>query len=402
MKSKEFCFLSVIFILLFSVSSAQKLDSKSYHTIRTTLMNSANKFEKEESGRVVFLGGSITHNSGWRDSVCNFIQQKFPGAEFDFINAGVPSMGSTPGAFRFKNDVLKNGKVDLLFLEAAVNDDTNQMESVEIMRAMEGIVRHAKLANPLCDIVIMHFVDPGKIEDYRNGKIPGVIQLHEKVAEHYNVSTINLAKEVTERISAGEFTWENDFKDLHPSPFGQNIYARSMKQFLQNALKSDISNEQLVAVKMPAPLDKYSYSNGVLIEPNPPKSIKGWEMVENWNPADGKGTRTNYVNVPMLVGDYPGKIIKFQFEGNAVGIAVAAGPDAGIIEYSVDSSDWKKQDLFTRWSSGLYLPWFYTLDSGLKSGKHTMQIRLTGEKNTESTGNKCVIRYFYFNAHEQE
>ena len=144
-------------------------------------------------------------------------------------------MGSTPGAFRFKNDVLKNGKVDLLFLEAAVNDDTNQMESVEIMRAMEGIVRQAKLANPLCDIVIMHFVDPGKIEDYRNGKIPGVIQLHEKVAEHYNVSTINLAKEVTERITAGEFTWENDFKDLHPSPFGQNIYAQSIKQFLQNA-----------------------------------------------------------------------------------------------------------------------------------------------------------------------
>lgn len=399
---KKIILFCVIFLMEVHFSMGQKPDSENYHIIRGSLANSTLKFEKEKSGRVVFLGGSITHNSGWRDSVCNFIQHKFPETKFDFINAGVPSMGSTPGAFRFKNDVLKNGKVDLLFLEAAVNDDTNQMESVEIMRAMEGIVRHAKLANPLCDIVIMHFVDPGKIEDYRNGKIPGVIQLHEKVAEHYNVSTINLAKEVTERINAGEFTWENDFKDLHPSPFGQNIYAHSMKQFLKNALKSDISNEQLKAVKMPAPLDKYSYSNGVLLEPNPPKSIKGWEMVENWNPADGKGTRNNYVNVPMLGGDYPGKIIKFQFEGNAVGIAIAAGPDAGIIEYSVDNSDWKKQDLFTRWSSGLHLPWFYTLDSGLKSGKHTMQIRLTGEKNTESTGNKCVIRYFYFNAHEQE
>ena len=38
-------------------------------------------------------------------------------------------------------------------------------------------------------------------------------------------------------------------------------------------------------------------------------------MVKNWNPADGKGTRANYVNVPMLVGEYPGKIIKFQFKG---------------------------------------------------------------------------------------
>ena len=388
-----------IFIMAVNLAMSQKLDSKNYHTIRGSLKNSSQKFEKEKVGRVVFLGGSITYNHGWRDSVCNFLQQKFPETKFDFINAGVPSMGSTPGAFRFENDVLKNGKVDLLFLEAAVNDDTNQMAPTEISRAMEGIIRHAKLANPLCDIVIMHFVDPGKMVDYRNGKIPAVIQLHEKVAEHYNVSTINLAKEVTERIDAGEFTWENDFKDLHPSPFGQNIYAQSINQFLKIALKSDVPEKPAGGV-MPEPLDKYSYSNGVLVEPNPPKPIKGWEMVENWNPADGKGTRANYVNVPMLVGDYPGKILKFQFKGNAVGIAVAAGPDAGIIEYSIDESDWKKMDLFTQWSKNLYLPWFYTLGSGLKSGKHTLQIRLTDEKNTESIGNKCVLRYFYFNAPE--
>jgi len=246
----------------------------------------------------------------------------------------------------------------------------------------------------------MHFVDPGKMVDYRNGKIPAVIQLHEKVAEHYNISTINLAKEVTERINAGEFDWENDFKDLHPSPFGQNIYAQSIKQFLQNALKSDKSDIQLSADEIPEPLDKYSYSKGILVEPNPPKPIKGWKMVENWNPGDGQGTRDNYVNVPMLVGEYPGKIIKFQFKGNALGIAVAAGPDAGIIEYSIDESDWKKQDLFTQWSKNLHLPWFYTLGSGLKSGKHTLQLRLTDEKNTESAGNKCVLRYFYFNGTE--
>ncbi len=390
----------VIFLLLtisFSILKGQNLEPVNYQSYRGSLKNSAQKFEKEKLGRVVFLGGSITYNNGWRDSVCNFIQQEFPGTKFDFINAGVPSMGSTPGAFRFENDVLKNGKVDLLFLEAALNDETNSMAPTEISRAMEGIVRHTKSANPQCDIIIMHFADPGKIENYRNGKIPEVIQLHEKVAEHYNISTINLAKEVTERIKAGEFDWEDDFKDLHPSPFGQNIYYQSIKQFLQNALKSDKLNEQFVTGELPEPLDKYSYENGILVEPNPPKPIKGWELVKNWKPEDGTGTRDNYVNVPMLVGNYPGKIIKFQFKGNAVGIAVAAGPDAGIIEYSIDGSDWQKQDLFTPWSKDLYLPWFFTLGSGLKSGKHTLQIRLTNEKNPGSTANKCVLRYFYFN-----
>ena len=388
-------FLLMTFLALFS--NAQKLDSKNYHTIRGSLNNSSLKFEKEKKGRVVFLGGSITYNYGWRDSVCNFLQQKFPNTEFEFINAGIPSMGSTPGAFRFERDVLKNGKVDLLFVEAAVNDDTNKTPPKEIIRGMEGIVRHAKTANPLCDIVMMHFVDPEKMEDYRNGKIPEVIQLHEKVAEHYNISTINLAKEVTERINALEFNWENDFKDLHPSPFGQNIYFQSMKQFLANCFNSvDFDGKQDVT-EMPAPLDKFSYSKGILVEPNPPKAIKGWEFVENWRPENNKGKRSNYVDVPMLVGEYPGKIVKFQFKGNAVGIAVAAGPDAGIIEYSVDNSDWKKKDLFTDWSENLYLPWFYTLDSGLKNGKHTLQIRLTDEKNPKGTGTKCIIRYFYFN-----
>ena len=400
MKYKLRLILFFLLTITMLISNGQKLDSKNYHTFRGSLKNSAQIFEREKAGRIVFLGGSITFGNGWRDSVCNFIQKEFSETKFDFINAGIPSMGSTPGAFRFEKDVLKNGKVDLLFLEAAVNDDTNSMAPTEIMRAMEGIVRHAKRANPLSDVVIMHFVDPGKMVDYRNGKVPEVIQFHEKVAEHYNVSTINLAKEVTERIEAGEFDWESDFKDLHPSPFGQHIYFQSIKQFLQNALKTDNSKEQSVAFKKPDPIDKSAYSKGILVEPNPPKPIKGWKMIENWKPENGAGTRDNYVNVPMLVGEYPGKIIKSQFKGNAVGIAVAAGPDAGIIEFSIDNSEWQKQDLFTHWSKDLYLPWFYTLGSGLKSGKHTLQIRLTDEKKAESTGNKCVLRYFYFNESE--
>ncbi len=389
---------SLLFLVLavFVLSSnAQRVESENYFSFRSGLQNSFQKFENEKKGRVVFLGGSITYNPGWRDSVCNFIQQKFPATQFDFINAGIPSMGSTPGAFRFERDVLKNGPVDLLFLEAAVNDDTNRRTKEEIVRGMEGIVRHAKRENPACDIVIMHFVDPGKMEDYRTGKVPEVIQIHDQVAEHYHISSINLTKEVTERIDAGEFTWEHDFKDLHPSPFGQQIYFNSIKTFLDKADKIESLNESGILIH--EPINVFNYENGILVEPGPQKKIKGWEMAQNWSPEVGKQTRANFVHVPMLVGEYPGKIIKFGFRGNAVGIAVAAGPDAGIIEYSIDNSEWEKLDLFTPWSNNLYLPWYYTLASGLKGKKHILQIRLTNEKNPESKGNKCIIRYFYLN-----
>lgn len=390
-------FFIFAFIGLSAVTFAQNLDANDFHMHRRSLKNSFLKFQMEKKGRVVFLGGSITHNPGWRDSVCVYLQQKFPETEFDFISAGIPSMGSTPGAFRFTRDVLAHGAVDLLFEEAAVNDDTNQRTPVEITRGMEGIVRHAFQSNPACDIVIMHFVDPGKMDDYRAGKVPEVIQLHEAVATHYNISTMNLAEEVTERIDAGEFDWEHDFKNLHPSPFGQNIYYQSMKIFLENEYGKHYAGDDIEPVEMPLPIDPNCYDNGVLVNPNPPKTIKGWKMIENWQPADGKSTRANYVNVPMLEGNFPGEIIKFHFKGNAVGIAVAAGPDAGIIEYSIDNKPWKKQDLFTKWSEGLHLPWYYTLGTGLKSRRHTMQIRLSEGKNEKSTGNVCRIRYFYFN-----
>lgn len=376
----------------------QGLNPADFHVHREPLKNSFLKFRNEKKGRVVFLGGSITHNPGWRDSVCNYLEEKFPETEFDFINAGIPSMGSTPGAFRFERDVLKNGPVDLLFEEAAVNDKTNDRTNDEIIRGMEGIVRHARLANPACDIVIMHFVDPGKMKDYRTGKIPEVIGLHEKVAEHYHIPTIHLAKEVAARIDAGEFDWENDFKNLHPSPFGQGVYARSIIRFLDDEFSRIDRESEATERALPAAIDQLSYINGKLVEPNPPRPIKGWTMVANWNPGDGKGTRKNYVDVPMLVGEYPGKIIKFEFKGTAVGIAVASGPDAGIIEYSVDDRPWQKLDLYKRWSKNLHLPWFFTLESGLKDRNHMLQIRMTDEKNPESTGHKCVLRYFYFNA----
>lgn len=387
------------FLVFISVNNAvsQNLDAAAFHNHRRTLSNIFAKFENEKTGRVAFLGGSITYNSGWRDSVSIFLQNQFSETTFDFINAGVPSMGSTPGAFRFEKDVLKNGPVDLLFLEAAVNDQVNKAQPLEITRAMEGIVRHAKRANPACEVVIMYFVDPEKMKDYRMGQVPEVIQLHEKVADYYGISTINLAKEVTQRIDAGEFDWENDFKDLHPSPFGQQVYYQSIRQFIDWELKNRIAGIKTEPGVLPACIDEYCYSKGVLIEPNPPKKIKGWTMVNQWKPSDEKSTRNNFVDVPMLVGEYPGKIIKFQFKGNAVGIAVAAGPDAGVIEYSIDESEWEKLDLFTPWSKNLHLPWFYTLGTGLKNRKHTLQIRSVKEKNQESTGSKCVIRYFYVN-----
>jgi lysophospholipase L1-like esterase len=386
------------FVKYYAELPDELLNSENYHNQRNGIRNSFLKFQQKKKGRVAFLGGSITYNGGWRDSICNYLQKRFPETEFEFIAAGIPSMGTTPGAFRLERDVLAGGPVDLLFEEAAVNDATNGRSSQEQIRAMEGIVRHVRNENPATDIVIMHFVDPQKMETYRSGQVPEVIQNHEKVAAYYNIPTINLAKEVTDRIDEGEFTWEDDFKNLHPSPFGQQVYFHSMKTFLESAWTGTIAEDDTIETyPQPEPIDAANYDNGKLILAKNTKLNQGWNLVENWKPEDGKGTRANYVNVPMLVGQVEGSALEFKFNGNAVGIAVAAGPDAGVIEYRIDEANWQKQDLFTKWSSNLHLPWYYTLAAGLADGEHSLQIRITGEKNPLSMGHVCRIRYFYIN-----
>jgi lysophospholipase L1-like esterase len=395
---KRYSIFTFLFLTYTLNAIGQELDPEHYHHNHRSSLNHACQTFQTDHAKVAFLGGSITHNPGWRDSLTTYFQHSFPGTNFDFINAGIPSMGSTPGAFRFERDVLKNGPVDLLFLEAAVNDFYNDRTPTEITRGMEGIVRHALQANPRTEIIMMHFADPNKLETNRQGQVPEVIRLHEEVANHYNISTINLAREVTDRIDADEFDWENDFKDLHPSPFGQNIYFRSIRQFLENACDNITGIEENDSANLPPPLDPDSYAQGKLVEPTSDQVSEGWQMIDNWKPAGSGGTRNNYVRVPMLVGIYPGDPIRFQFEGNAVGIAVASGPNAGIIEYRIDGASWKKQDLFTRWSQQLYLPWYFTLASGLESGKHTLEIRLSEEKNSESQGMHAIIRYFFYNA----
>jgi sialidase-1 len=157
------------FIFENSYPVKKMLDPAAYHTPRSNLNNSFLKFTRDKKGRVAFMGGSITEHGAWRNKVCNYLKEKFPGTSFEFINAGISSTGSTPGAFRLEKEVLSAGPIDLFFEEAAVNDRTNGFDNNSQIRGMEGIVRHALLSNPYMDIVLMHFVDPAKMEDYNKG-----------------------------------------------------------------------------------------------------------------------------------------------------------------------------------------------------------------------------------------
>ena len=372
-----------------------------YFVLRGSLDNCRIKFQRTKKGRVVFLGGSITTMKGWRDQTARYLQERFPDTEFDFVDAGISSMGTTPGAFRLLRDVFSRGDVDLLFEEAAVNDLHNMRTSTEMIRGMEGIIRHARRKNPNLDIVVLHFADQPHCRDYRSGVVPKVVENHERVAEHYDVTSLHLAKQVTDQIDAGQFDWANDFRNCHPSPFGHRIYTATIRRMLATAWSRPLAEDaQAMLHEMPSAMDAYSYDRARLVSIEEFENLKGFRIQENCDPRSsgvGGGIRTGFSHVAMLVGDELGSEFELQFKGRAVGLLVAAGPDAGVIEYSVDGGPWKSQDLFTKWSKGLHLPWAYVLHSELDSKDHILRVRIAAKSHPESSGAACRIVNFLVN-----
>ncbi len=392
--------LFLVFPKLAASDEESTLDSAEFIEMRGGLDNAQVRFTSDQSVRVAFLGGSITQMIGWRDLVCDDLKTRFPDTTFDFVQAGVASMGSTPGVFRLTRDVFGRGPVDLLFVEAAVNDSTNHRKSIDHIRGMEGIVRRARLINPSIDIVLLYFVDPGKMKAYSAGETPIVIANHERVAEHYGLPSIDLAREVTTRIAAGEFTWKDDFKDLHPAPFGHQLYAQSIRRLFDLvSLQSPDSDTAVTDHPLPnTQLDPHSYTKGRIVSIDQAIGLKDFEIADDWQPVDGKGTRPGFVDVPMLVAEKPGASFQFAFEGRAVGLWVAAGPDAGVIEYQIDDGPMQRLDLFTDWSAMLHLPWAYILVADLDSTSHTLEVRVATPKRDRERGGTAVrIAHFLVN-----
>jgi sialidase-1 len=299
--------------------------------------------------------------------------------------------------------VLDSGKVDLLFVEAAVNDRVNGTDSLTQVRALEGIVRHAQKSNPNMDIILMSFADPLKTQDYEQGSIPPEVANHELIADHYGLPSINLAKEIHDKIVHKEFSWEDDFKDVHPSPFGQELYFAAIKDLLNTCYDSSRQARPAAGPKsgttlsLPAPLDKASLANGRYYGLANAQS-RGWEYDTAWSPTDGLPTRPGFVHVPMLVSATPGSFLMLPFKGTAAGMAVISGADAGIISYRVDQEGpYRKIDLYTPWSSGLHLPWYILFAAGLKDTHHIIELTIDETKNSKSKGTACRIVYFLVN-----
>lgn len=365
--------------------------------MRGSLANSRTKFETQKKGTVAFMGGSITEMEGYRPMVCEVLKRRFPGTTFKFIPAGISSTCSTTGAMRLATDVLGDGPVDLFFVEFAVNDDQDAAHTrAECIRGMEGIIRHARQQNPNMDIVVTFFVNEGMLKTLQSGQTPLTIEAHEAAAKHYDVPTINLAAEAAQEITAGKLTWKQ-YGGVHPAPYGNAICAKMIDDLFSRAWSEPLAKDAAMTPHaLPAqPIDPLNYERGRFIDPKEAKIVRGFTLgVPDWKTLAG-GKRARFTSIPMLCATEPGAEATLEFEGTAVGAYIVAGPDAGIVEASIDGGVFAPVNLFHHFSTGLHYPRTVLLGSELKPGKHTLTMRISAD--TKSAGHAMRVMEFVAN-----
>lgn len=367
-------------------------DSVNWHHIafRGDLSRSFARMAERKKAIVAFLGGSITEMKGWHNLVEEDLQRRFPNTEFQFIEAGISSLGSTPHAFRMEADVLEKGVPDLMFVEAAVNDHTNGFGPVEQVRGMEGIVRHALKVNPEMDVVMLHFIYDPFLPMLEEGVVPDVILNHDRVANHYRLTSIDLASEISSRMVDGQLTWE-EFGGTHPAPLGHQYYMGAIAQVF-DANMPPFQDAGSKTRGIPDPIDTLCYEDGHYIPLGDAVSLKGFSIVPSWEPSVEASLRAGFHGVPMLSADKAGASFKLKFEGRAIGLFMVAGPEAGVMEYRVDKGEWKRIDSFTEWSGYLYIPWVYMLETELAPGEHELRFRVVDGGVTKMKDGRTVRR----------
>ena len=149
--------------------------------------------------------------------------------------------------------------------------------------------------------------------------------------------------------------------------------------------------------RLPTAVDESNYGRGRLVPVTEGRIISGFRIDEAWKPTDKAGTRAGFVGVPVLAGTQPGAAFEFDVDGTAAGVFLASGPDAGRIECSVDGGPFRTIETFTRWSSGLHLPWAVMLADGLPPGRHTLRVRIAPDHATQASGTAVRVVHLLAN-----
>ncbi len=376
---------------------AEKIVGRKNFILRGSFINSRIQFEQEKVGHVAFIGGSITEMNGYRPMVCSMLKKRFPKTDFTFTQAGISSTCSDTGAFRFTNDVLSQGPLNILFVEFAVNDDQDaQLDYKDALRGMEGMIAQARKHNPYVDIVMTFFTNLNMLSQLDQGKKPPSIHAHSQVAKHYGVSVNNIAQELSDLIKAGKMDWKK-YGGVHPNNYGNTMCASMISNALLDAWSKQFS-PSIRAQPYPtvSQIDPFSYVNGRFLNPEQVETDKYWKKgIPNWSKENKGKVRSRFLNVPLIYANQANAKLKIKFNGTAIGAYMLAGPDTGIIRCTIDGKMTKEIDTLHRYS-GFNYPMTVMFFRELKDDEHMLELEILENRKGRIREGGEALRVIHF------
>lgn len=346
---------------------------------------------------VAYLGGSITQagtedgvpgirqGRSYRNRTTAWLRETFPSATIREINAGIGGTASDLGAFRLERNVLQY-RPDLMFIEFGVND--GGMSDGLVLRSVEGIIRHALHEDNPPGLCLLYTLNQIHLPEYQQGQLPRTVRLHEQVAEHYGVPSINVALPVARQLVAGALRWDEFSGDTcHPTEMGHGLYGKTIADGLTVlfGMASTIAREQ--EGQLPPSLTGRPIEAGQMIPVSPEYAPEGWA----YRPLENRGGWQCFDGV--LESNQPGAEAEFAFEGPTIGLFYSLGPETGDLRMAMDDQPWQPLRIWDEYAERFWRPHYRILADDLGPGPHRLRIQVAQDAAPQSQGKWTRLAY---------
>ena len=330
------------------------------------LANVVKKLQAGEKVTVAYLGGSITQGSSAGDDKCyarlttNWLEEKFPDAEINYVRAGIGATGSYIGVHRADRDVLAYSP-DLVFIDFSVNDTTERTEINK--QAYESLLRKLLKAEsaPAVVTIAMTMDDGTSFQQY-----------HEEIVKKYDVPMISYKNAILDVIDKGYIKWTDISDDnIHPNIPGHQVLTDLITNYLQSVIDNvdSISGED-ISLDVADPVTKYENASVLESANTTPESLGGF--------SKKSGLFGNFSEAWMVrstEGEFTADdAIVFKASGTNIGILYGKlTSNAGIAEIYIDDELCATINADFSGGWGNYVE-FAEVATGLAEGEHTIKI----------------------------
>ena len=226
----------------------------------------ANVLDKAANGEEItcaYIGGSITEgyhdnltlaeDEKWAKMSTTYLQEQFPDATVNYVNAGISGTPSVLGNVRLTRDVLAY-EPDIVFVEFAVNDGTETIYK----NAYESLVRTLLMdERDIAVVLLFTIVESGH-----------TCQPHmTKIGENYDLPMISLPDSIWVEMQEGRMVWDDYSGDgSHPHVEGGKMIRDMVIHYYEQVIPNIETSKGDVDNTLPEPVFSGDYANMIFLD----------------------------------------------------------------------------------------------------------------------------------------